>query len=181
MTIEFTEFPKIPRLKRSIYITEKLDGTNACVVIDEDGSIGAQSRNRLITPLDDNYGFAKWVRANEADLKKMGPGHHFGEWWGQGIGPRGYGLTEKRFSLFNVNRWNNDLNNRPDCCHVVPTVLANGDFQSVDQALEVLRTGGSLAAPGYMNPEGIIVYHSASRNYYKVLLENDDVPKSVAA
>lgn len=32
-----------------------------------------------------------------------------------------------------------------------------------------------------MNPEGVIVYHSASRSYFKVLLENDAEPKGKAA
>jgi hypothetical protein len=32
---EFTRWPKIPRLYRDIVITEKIDGTNACVVIEE--------------------------------------------------------------------------------------------------------------------------------------------------
>jgi hypothetical protein len=33
MTIEFQPFPKLARLNRNILITEKLDGTNAAVVI----------------------------------------------------------------------------------------------------------------------------------------------------
>jgi hypothetical protein len=48
--IEFQAFPKIPRLVRDCVITEKLDGTNASIIITEDGQIGAASRNRLITP-----------------------------------------------------------------------------------------------------------------------------------
>lgn len=175
--IEFREFPKIPRLKREICITEKLDGTNACVVITADGEIGAQSRNRVITPEADNYGFAKWVQANAEDLKKLGEGYHYGEWWGHGIG-RGYGLQEKRFSLFNVQRWNVDNPNRPLCCHVVPQLVPWGDMTQVDVALDLLRTQGSIAAPGWHRPEGIIVYHSAGRQYYKVTLEKDDTPKA---
>jgi hypothetical protein len=30
-----------------------------------------------------------------------------------------------------------------------------------------------------MQPEGIVVYHTASGGYFKVLLENDEIPKSV--
>jgi hypothetical protein len=33
--MEFEAFPKIPRLKRDMVITEKIDGTNACVLIED--------------------------------------------------------------------------------------------------------------------------------------------------
>ena len=52
------------------------------------------------------FGFARWVETNrERLITLLGPGLHFGEWWGSGI-QRGYGLTkgDKRFSLFNVER-----------------------------------------------------------------------------
>lgn len=173
--IEFQEFPKIPRLKRNVVVTEKIDGTNAAVVIGEDGTtIGAQSRSRSITPDDDNFGFARWVQDHAEELLKLGPGYHFGEWWGSGI-QRAYGLTngDRRFSLFNAGRWNDENPNLPDCCYVVP-VLATGGFEVIDAALEQLRTQGSAAAPGFMKPEGIIVYHSAARSYFKVTLEKDE-------
>lgn len=180
MALEFVEFPKIARLKRPMTVTEKLDGTNACVVISDDGTeIGAQSRSRMITPEDDNFGFARWVQENREELMRLGPGHHYGEWFGRGIG-RKYGMTERRFALFNTNRWNPDNPNRPACCHVVP-VLATGTSVNPDLILETLRTNGSYAVPGFMNPEGIIVYHAASRTYYKVTLEKDDEPKGKAA
>lgn len=170
---EFKEFQKIPRLKRQVVITEKIDGTNACVIVSEDGTaLAAQSRSRLITPEDDNYGFAQWAQDHTEELLKLGPGHHYGEWWGAGI-QRRYGLTEKRFSLFNTGRWTPENPNLPKCCHVVP-VLYTGDLSGVDESLNLLRTQGSMAAPGFMNPEGIVVYHSASRSLYKVTLEKDE-------
>lgn len=101
---DFKPFPKIARLSREAIITEKLDGTNAQVFIGEDGEMLFGSRSRWITPEDDNFGFARWATGNREDLLKLGPGQHFGEWWGAGI-QRRYGLTEKRFSLFNVSRW----------------------------------------------------------------------------
>lgn len=173
--IEFQAFDKIPRLKRGVIVTEKIDGTNACVIVTEDGQVAAQSRTRLITPGDDNFGFALWVSEHAEELKALGPGHHFGEWWGMGI-QRRYGLSEKRFSLFNTARWNDQNPNRPACCGVVP-VLAIGDLNSVDAAVDRLRSAGSVAAPGFMNPEGVVVYHSASRSMFKVTLEKDDEPK----
>lgn len=174
--VVFQAFPKIPRLKRSIVITEKIDGTNAQVHVTEDGRVLAGSRNRWITPEDDNYGFAKWVKENEEAIRTgLGIGTHYGEWWGAGI-QRRYGLTEKRFSLFNAGRWGGAA--RPSFCHVVP-VLYHGEWTqaAIDDTLEKLRKEGSVAAPGFMQPEGIVVFHAASHGLYKVTLEKDDEPK----
>jgi hypothetical protein len=130
----------------------------------------AQSRNRFIHPGNDNHGFARWVIDNAQELTRLGPGYHYGEWWGQGI-QRGYGLTEKRFSLFNVSRWDNF--SRPGCCHVVP-LLGYCLPSEVDRFVDLLRDTGSFAAPGFKNPEGVVLWHSASRTYCgKILLDND--------
>lgn len=176
--IEFEAFPKMARLRRKVIITEKIDGTNAQVFVGEDGSIRAGSRNRWITPEDDNYGFARWVAEHADGLRELGPGRHFGEWWGSGI-QRNYSQPVKRFSLFNVSRWRDQ---RPDCCDIVPT-LYEGVFSigCVPDALNVLRKGGSLAAPGFMDPEGIVVWHDAGRQMFKVTLENDEAPKSAVS
>jgi hypothetical protein len=91
------------------------------------------------------------------------------------VAKRRYGLEEKRFSLFNANRWNAE-NPAPSCCHVVP-ILKRGGMQDIEPTLESLRTLGSVAKPGWMTPEGIVVWHSQSKQYYKVLLENDELPK----
>lgn len=175
--MDFIGFPKIARLSREIIITEKLDGTNAQILITEDGEMFAGSRTRWITPEDDNYGFAKWAYANKEDLLKLGVGSHFGEWWGQGI-QRKYGLAEKRFSLFSVSRWQDDAM-RPVCCHVVP-VLYRGDFitEEVVRALNHLREHGSIASPGFMKPEGVVVFHVAAQVGFKKTLEKDEEPKS---
>jgi hypothetical protein len=176
---EFEEFPKMARLSRECVITEKLDGTNAQVFIGEDGELLVGSRTRWITPEDDNYGFARWAMDHKEELLALGPGRHFGEWWGQGI-QRKYPIGEKRFSLFNVSRWaDGGTDKRPDCCHVVP-VLYQGLFltEAVDFALANLREKGSVAAPGFMNPEGIVVFHLAAGIGFKKTLEKDEVPKS---
>jgi len=174
---EFIPFPKIPRLKRGCIITEKIDGTNAQVVVGEDGSVRAGSRKRWITPDNDNFGFATWVKQHEDELRDLGPGQHFGEWWGLGI-QRGYELSERRFSLFNSGRWSGE---RPACCNVVPVLYA-GDFSTntVDWVMDTLKETGSQAAPGFMKPEGIIVFMTAARHLYKVLAENDEQPKGLA-
>lgn len=208
----FTPFPKMPRLSRECIITEKIDGTNASVAIVADGgqpfdkaicswhqdgeswSMLAGSRTRWITPKDDNFGFARWVEENQRALMGLGPGHHFGEWWGQGI-QRGYGLTEKRWSLFNVSRWclHSDEPKRivtadpriekyqeplPACCHLVP-VLHCGEFDTkkANFELDCLHDFGSQAAPGFMNPEGIVIYHIAGNVGFKKTIEKDGEPK----
>lgn len=180
-TTDFRAFDKIPRLRRGCIITEKLDGTNAQVLIPEDGGpMLVGSRNRWITPEADNYGFARWAMEHEAELRLLGPGRHFGEWWGSGI-QRRYGLDEKRFSLFNTSRWSAPDAVLPACVSLVP-VLHAGDFNddAVAGALEMLRTGGSVAAPGFMQPEGIVVFHVASRSLFKVTLYKDAEPKGRA-
>lgn len=192
--MEFIEFDKIARLNREVIVTEKIDGTNGQVnirqavgselefgydtQIEVDGVacyIRAGSRNRWVMNAgkDDNSGFGRWVHAHAHELAALGVGAHFGEWWGQGI-QRNYGLTEKRFSLFNVVRWADPIA-RPLCCEVVPTLASGVGYGSfIGTAMERLRTMGSAAAPGFMNPEGIIVYHVKSRFLLKATLEKDD-------
>jgi len=197
----FEPFQKIARLKRECMISEKIDGTNAQIQIVPLALVGvdlvgnwealtvarnethvmfAGSRSRYITAQDDNYGFAKWVVAHADELWTLGDGRHYGEWWGLGI-QRGYGQTEKRFSLFNAWRWNDENPNRPACVGVVPN-LYTGPFSTdaTSAQLERLRTLGSVAAPGYMKAEGIVIYLSAARTYFKQTLEKDDEPKSRA-
>lgn len=176
--IDFVPFPSISRLSRDIIVTEKLDGTNASIHITEEGEILAGSRTRWITPEDDNYGFAKWVQANKEDLLTLGPGTHFGEWWGQKI-QRAYDLKEKRFSLFNTSRWGET---RPACCGVVP-ILYQGPFETdkILEALEDLRVNGSKAAPGFMKPEGVVIFHTAANMMFKKTLEKDESGKTWGA
>lgn len=163
---EFMEFPKMFRLFRDIVITEKIDGTNAQILVQEDGTVLAGSRTRWITPENDNFGFAAWVRDHADELRGLGIGRHFGEWWGRGI-QKGYGLDHRRFSLFNVSRWADD-SVRPACCHVVPT-LYTGPFSEdiIVETANTLHSQGSVASPGFMAPEGIVVFHVQSMHLYK--------------
>lgn len=176
MSNEFKSFPSISRLSRDIVVTEKLDGTNAQITITEDGQFLTGSRTRWITPEDDNHGFSRWAHENRDELLKLGVGSHFGEWWGRGIQIK-YGLTEKRFSLFNTHRWNDET--KPTCCHVVP-VLYSGGFStdSINSILRELEETGSRAAPGFMRPEGIVIYHAHSNTLFKKTIKNDDRGKS---
>lgn len=166
MNIEFKAWPKIPRVEnKKEYYTEKIDGTNACIVITEEGEFGCQSRSRIITPEDDNFGFARWAYENKEDLLKLGPGYHYGEWWGLGI-QRGYNQDKKIFSLFNVNRWGSHNPNTPICCSVVPVIHAS----SVEEAKEKLISNGSFAASGFMNVEGVIVFEYNTKSLWKAII-----------
>lgn len=131
------------------------------------------SRTRWIASEDDNYGFARWANDNKQELMRLGEGTHFGEWRGSGI-QRKYGIAEKRFSLFNTHRWG-DNEVRPKCCHVVP-IISSGIFSTehVDEAVEYLRKTGSIASPGFMNPEGVVVFHVAANLCFKKTLEKDE-------
>jgi len=174
----FKEFPKIARLTRQCIITEKIDGMNAQICIKEDGTFLTGSRTGYITPENDTHGFSKWAHSNKEELMRLGVGVHFGEWWGSGIN-RGYGLKngEKRFSLFNLSRWD-DENVRPKCCGVVP-LLYQGlfDTQEVENCIQMLRDNGSFAAPGFNNPEGVVVFHIAGNVGFKKTLERDEERK----
>ena len=196
----FQPFPKISRLNRDIVISEKIDGTNSAIQIvpcysndlpespwiarvNIEGTlyrVAAQSRKRLITPQSDNFGFARWVHENARALAVLlGEGTHFGEWWGSGI-QRGYGLEngDKRFSLFNRGRWNHENTEGVEGLSVVPVMYEGPmDTNAISTMLEYLSEQGSMAAPGFMKPEGIVIYHTAARGMFKVTLENDERAK----
>jgi hypothetical protein len=189
----FVEFPKMARLTREVIVTEKIDGTNAQVYINDLGEMYVGSRSRWITAKTDNFGFHRWCSEHEEELRRLGPGHHFGEWWGSGV-QRGYDLPkgEKRFSLFNVDRWydtriphdttkvSDGSMPAPPCCHVVP-VLWRGVFSTdaIQHAVWNLNMTGSMASPGFMKPEGVVIFHVAGRVGFKKTIEKDESPKSV--
>jgi hypothetical protein len=202
--VEFQAWPKTPRLFRDMTVTEKIDGTNAAIHITPgvevsnaavfdayplkpgevwDGEqvwhVTAQSRKRIVVPSDDNYGFAGWVHANAVDLiSLLGPGLHFGEWWGRGI-QRRYGMYGRAFSLFNTDR-HADVKAVVGDVAVEPVpVLYRGPFDTarVAAVLAGLREFGSVAAPGFADPEGVCVFHHATRQVYKATLDNNDAGK----
>lgn len=207
MSIEFREWPKIHRLNREVIVTEKIDGTNACIIVSEDvphgygdhevvdegivinldrsgetwnpAYVAAQSRKRVISPENDNFGFARWVRENAEYLAKLlGFGYHYGEWYGSGI-QRGYGLQngEKRFMLFNVDRWANLPLVVPGL--EVATVLWRGNFdtEAIANVVENLSFYGSFHVKDFENPEGVVVYHVAANTAFKVTCEKDEQHK----
>lgn len=185
---EFQAWPKIPRLfgNKPIIVTEKVNGSNAAIQIPEDDSgVFAQSRKKVITPTSDNFGFARWVDANADELKDLlGYGIHFGEWYGEGIQKNELRITGKRFMLFNVTRWAPEFEDglkveRFEALGIeVATVVYEGPMHTpaIQSAVDHLRVNGSAHRPGG-KAEGVVVFHVASGELFKVMCENDDMAK----
>jgi hypothetical protein len=188
---EFKGWGSTTRENKNKTITEKLDGTNACVVI-YNGKVTAQSRKRIVTPDDDNYGFAKWVDKNkEALLNTLGYGYHYGEWYGEGIQKNPLGIEGKRFALFHATKYTEgngfDLS-RVQGLETVP-LLHHGqcDVWTIPHIMQELEEYGSKVEgakvvgqietfPGFAihaKAEGIIVWNNETKTRTKILLEND--------
>lgn len=82
----------------------KLHGTNAAIQVHWDGTVVAQSRTNIITPENDNAGFARWVMSPNR-LSKIwdnAKGHIiYGEWCGPGI-QKGVAISEIPHKVFVV-------------------------------------------------------------------------------
>jgi hypothetical protein len=172
-------WPKIIRISEPWTVTEKIDGTHAILVIRHASSekaaepgvmvaegpggrtvtVRAASRTRWLVPehlaregdARDNFAFATWVAAHAIELALLGPGNHHGEWYGAGIG-RGYGLTGRRFALFDTARWQRGLPAAvPEELGLVP-VLAECEGAklnaTVARCLARLAKRGSQLVPG---------------------------------
>lgn len=183
---------KIDGATAGIYCEPFLDNPNVVEFVH------AASRKRWIEPEEDNYGFAAWVEKNAGTLANdLGVGMHFGEWWGSGI-RRGYGLTngEKRFSLFNTRLWGPKVEEHEettvtidhhfDTLGVASTpILYEGPFTFKTglgevhmilpwvEAARLLERDGSVASPGFMDPEGVVIFHKAAQVCFKWTLDGD--------
>jgi len=167
--VEFKGWPKIYRVSQTkVVITEKIDGTNACVIVKDGDVVGAQSRKRLITPEADNFGFARWVENNRWELAGLGDGYHYGEWAGPGIQKNPHNLDEKTFFLFNTGRWS-DVIVRPACCEVVRVIYAGPVYGNL--VAEVMSNLWDYAK-GYYKPEGVVVYFPLTDTMQKETFEN---------
>jgi hypothetical protein len=194
---EFKSWGSTTRENKNKTITEKIDGTNACIVI-YNGVVAAQSRKRIITPDDDNFGFAKWVYDNAGALMDtLGYGYHYGEWYGEGIQKNPLGIEGKRFALFHATKYTEgngfDLD-RVDGLETVP-LLHHGqcDVWTIPGIMQDLEMYGSkvkgakeehvnVEIPGLgevahifraATPEGIIIWNNETRTRTKMLLKDD--------
>ena len=191
---QYVDFEKIARLRRLMTISEKLDGANVKIEVDRYQNINVGGHNGPLTLDFDPHGFAKFAYEHTDELRTLGPGRHFGEWWGPGIGKRKYPVPDRRLSMFNVHVFaapgtepklisaatGKMQTVLPPCCGLVP-VLYTGvfDTQVIDDQVERLRRDGSVAVPGFLRPEGVVIYHDAANLYFKRTLAHDDIPKSM--
>lgn len=190
----FKSWGSTTRENKNKTITEKIDGTNACLVI-TDGEVKAQSRKRMITPDDDNYGFARWAYDNAgALLDTLGYGYHYGEWYGEGIQKNPLGIEGKRFALFHATKYTAangfDLE-QVDGLETVP-LLHHGqcNLWTIPNIMQDLDLYGSKVkgarvekVPSFMDmnitfdraasAEGIIIWNNETKTRTKMLLEND--------
>jgi hypothetical protein len=181
MNLEFKAWPKTPRLKSPVTISEKLHGSNGAVIarvgevhsdfelageelLSFDIDLFAQTRNRLVTVDDDQTGIAKWVQTNSATLMDdlVYGALYRGEMVKEGIFYH-YGEFMKRghkephFYLFNTRRWG-AVEFKTPTLKVVP-VLYEGEYYEgiVEECLNDLRENGSRVHPG-VPAEGVVVY-----------------------
>lgn len=207
MTIEFQTWPKTTRLFRDMTVTEKMNGSNGCIIFEpcvtgspyvpgvacgiSEYDYAVQSRNRLITPgkTTDNAGFAQWVYDNHEELfEKLGYGRHYGEWWGRKVTNQSYGLDHRVFSLFNVDMWqvqpgeHHKFKIGQDYLSHVP-VLYRGMFseEAIKSVAGNLLDLGSVGAAQFgvtdQTPEGVCIFHSQSRIVQKFTFDNNDAGK----
>lgn len=79
----------------------KLHGTNAAIQCHRDGTVVAQSRSGVITPENDNMGFARWVAENAEHWANKSGLVFFGEWCGPGI-QKGVAISQVPAKIFAV-------------------------------------------------------------------------------
>jgi len=179
MEHEFRSFKSIESFYGPCTIWEKIDGSNAQIYIyEEDGrtEVKAGSRNKWITVDDDNFGFAKWVDSNkQALIDIFGVGRFYGEWMGGSI-QRKYGFKEKRFVVFHHEQVEGKVLLQD---MILCPVLYKGDYREgiVQEIMDKLKSGGSYLAPGFMNPEGIVIRFNRNGAVFKKVFKESFVPR----
>lgn len=200
----FTAWPKTPRYKDVPFciITEKIDGTNGCVIVKDNEVVGAQSRNRmLIAKKDgdkewqrygDNMGFGEWVINNSSYLANLGNGYHYGEWAGPGIQKNPHKFEEKRFFLFDVLRYENHPYVTEPCppeeawscifkwdwfyhgtnCSVVDELYRGPIYNDV--VYDIMSQLKNKASDYGYEPEGIIIHYPQFNHREKLTFRNQE-------
>lgn len=225
---QFRKWSSTPRLHKGLRVYEKIDGTNGCVIVQRVSLVDlavapkdtavvmhsslefgywvkAQSRSRIITPGNDNFGFAEWVYTNAWALAHyLDQGYHYGEWFGEGIQKNPLGIEGKRFYLFHAWYWARPENalklsqsGVKGLGHVPvlhdPDTHGEATWGTIPAIMDDLAWYGTKVEgaqkisdgllydgePDVMaRPEGIIVWHKDTQQKYKILLDNDSIHKS---
>ena len=78
--MNFEKYQHVERLSHSAvegittgtcHVFPKIDGTNASVWLNRDGTLGAGSRNRTLSLDNDNHGFCRWVQEGDHKLRVL--------------------------------------------------------------------------------------------------------------
>lgn len=180
-SIEFAPWPKIGRIGDSIQvqITEKIDGTNACIVVEGGEIVACQSRKKFIVPGDDNAGFAGWAYKNRHVLAEvLGDGHHYGEWAGPAIQKNPMNLSKKKFFLFDPRRYDFQWEDRLDLVldggnlGKVPVLYEGAYFSELtERVMFDLAVNSRLR--GY-EAEGIITWWAPFRTMTKTTFKHSE-------
>lgn len=137
--------------------TPKLHGTNSAIRFGPDGSVSYQSRNRVITPEDDNAGFANAMEPISDQLHTILPGHVyqlltdgepvtvFGEWCGGNI-QKGVALSKlpKMFVTFAIQYGDGEggeLDFEPEMYNDELGIYSIHHFPSWDVSVDVHNPG----------------------------------------
>lgn len=165
---EFKSWREIDKFQGvHVIITEKIHGSNAQILVyrDESGALKALagSRTQFLDPWGrDNFGFAKYVMAHEAQIcEQLGEGRHYGEWVGPGVNSD-YGLKDKHLVLFDFRRHPKEkfeAGQMPPNMLPIP-VLYDGPYAPgiEDKVMDGLKANGSVLSPGFMKPEGVVLF-----------------------
>lgn len=150
-----TEFIKFNSIKRrcneKVTITEKINGTNSCIIVKDGLIVGTQSRNLILTLKDDNAGFCRFVTENKETLEKfLDDGYHYGEWAGEKIQGNTQDIQGKKLFLFDYFRYDRSLFPEQVTC---VDVLYKGDLNNdtIYNVMEDLRSKKPKA-------EGVIIF-----------------------
>jgi len=174
--VEFVKWRSIKRPeKNTIIITEKMDGTNGCIIIKDGIIIGVQSRTKLLSIDDDNYGFFAWCAEHAAHIiDVLGDGRHYGEFCGPGINKNRHDLGQRAFFIFNT--------------FVYPTIPESAYIKKIDliytgkySDLEIRKASFYINLRGMRFgycPEGFVVFYEAFGGYIKHITRSTDMRKN---
>jgi hypothetical protein len=145
-----------------------MDGTNGQILVTKDGDIFIGSRARWLSEKEDNHGFYKWVVERQDYIKdNVPPGRYYGEFVGKGI-QRGYGLDIKRFYLFST--YSSFEDGEENGFYQVPVLSMTTNLHEAARDAEYLYAAGSVAVPGFMKPEGVVVRSSLTGQAWKHII-----------
>lgn len=161
-------------LDGTVYLFYKIDGTNSQVFLKDDGSLGYGSRNREITPEDDNAGFAAAMEGDKdlkeellSILREHPTWTIYGEWLVPHTLKTYAGDSWKKFYVFDVLDQPTGkyltyeeysavfAGNRCDRLRVIPLMEKLENPTSKDIEGRLRKTGAFLCAAGL--GEGIVI------------------------